>query len=309
MFFRSAFSHVKLPLVVALTLIASSCQSQTPSSSGSPAQSATPAGPQTTWERIQEEGSITFAHGGEPPYGFEEAGEVTGSDAETLKAIMTGYGITNFEGLLVDFAGLIPGLLAERFDVVAAGVGITPERCEQVAFANPIAEVHTGLAVKAGNPKDLHSLEDIAADPSATVAAPEGALQIAWLTAAGVADEQVLKFPNAQTQMQALQADRVDAAIMFLPLIEAQMRVLNDPSIELADPFETPTTAEGRPGITFWALVVRQEDTDLLDALNEGMAELHSSGALLGILEDWGYGESALPSPDLTAEQVCAGDF
>ena len=263
----------------------------------------------TTWERIQSDSRVAFGFSNEPNFSIAEFENVSGLDPEVLKAILGAQGIESFDGTLVEFAGLIPGLNAGRFDVFANGVAITPARCEEVSFANPIGSTPSALGVLAGNPKNLHSLADIAADPSVTIAPITGGLQVDWLTAAGIAGDQITAFPTTQAQMAALQAGRVDAVIMFSSLLDEQLDLLNDPGIETAEPFETPLTAEGLPGISFWALGVVPEDSDLLQVLNEGMAELHASGRLLEILLEWGFSESQLPPSDLTAAQICAGDY
>ena len=46
-------------------------------------------------------------------------------------------GVKKVDAVLTEWGALIPGLKAGRFDVIAAGMYITPERCKQVAFADP----------------------------------------------------------------------------------------------------------------------------------------------------------------------------
>ena len=59
-----------------------------------------------------------------------------------------------------DWGGLIPGLNAKRYDLVSAGMSITPERCEQAAFSTPEINYTTALMVKPGNPMHLLSNMD-----------------------------------------------------------------------------------------------------------------------------------------------------
>ena len=47
-------------------------------------------------------------------------------------------GVTKFDGVIVNFGSLIPGLTANRFDVVVAGMAIRPERCAQIHSPNRI---------------------------------------------------------------------------------------------------------------------------------------------------------------------------
>ena len=57
---------------------------------------------------------------------------------------------------------------------------ITPERAEEVDFTDPEYQIGGALAVKAGNPLDLHSYEDIAANPDVKVATMAGSVTGYW---------------------------------------------------------------------------------------------------------------------------------
>ncbi|MCH5710081.1 transporter substrate-binding domain-containing protein, partial [Salmonella enterica] len=80
-------------------------------------------------------------------------------------------------GVLTEFGSLIPGLQAKRFDIIAAGMYVTPERCGQVAFSNPTYGVGQAFLVKQGNPKNLHSYEDVVKNPDAKLGVVVGAIE------------------------------------------------------------------------------------------------------------------------------------
>jgi polar amino acid transport system substrate-binding protein len=147
---------------------------------------ALPAQAETTFERVKREKLITFGFANEPPYTIAALENVTGQDPEVLKAIMKGFGVEHFNGVLAEFSGMIPGLVAKRFDVISAGMVIRPARCKQVAFGNPSVVVQQGLAVKKGNPLKIHSLKDIAANPKARIGILQGSVQYEYLDIAGV---------------------------------------------------------------------------------------------------------------------------
>src|SRR5262249_9631364 len=154
---------------------------------------------------------ISFGFANEPPYTIAETGNVTGQDPEVLKAIMSQYGIKTFDGVLVEFPGLIPGLQAGRWDMIAAGMTIKSARCKVIDFGNPDLMVGQALMVKAGNPKNLHSLKSIAANHSIKLGTQEGAAQYTLYQVAGIASDQISGFPTLQTAVAALQTGRVDA--------------------------------------------------------------------------------------------------
>src|SRR3546814_15939003 len=70
-------------------------------------------------------------------------------------------GITEVDFEVSDFGALINGINAGRFDVIAAGMFINPERAQQVAFADPDYCATTGFAVPEGNPDGLADFQSV----------------------------------------------------------------------------------------------------------------------------------------------------
>ena len=102
------------------------------------------------------------------PWGYrDKQNDVVGYHPDIVRAVLAPLGVTKFEFVVADFGALIPGLLANRFDIIASGVAITPARCQQVLFSEPDLSVGDGLLVLKGNPLKLHSYEDIAKNPQA----------------------------------------------------------------------------------------------------------------------------------------------
>lgn len=262
---------------------------------------------QTTFQRILDEKVMTFGFANEPPYTIAEMGNVTGTDPEILKAIMQARGVETFNGVLVEFPGLIPGLLAERFDAIAAGLFVRPARCEQVAFANPYLLVREGLVVRQGNPLNIHSISDIAANPDIRIAVVFGGVQHEYLEIGGVDPDQIARFQSVPDTLAALATDRVDAVMFSVPILASHMAARNDTDLEYADPFESPVDADGNPIVSYVAVAFREEDSDLRDAYNQGLAELRASGELTTIVESFGFTSADIPPADLTIEEICAG--
>ena len=110
--------------------------------------------------------------------------------------------------------GLVdPWSAGGRFDVIAAGMYITPARCKQVIFTDPQYALPDTLLVAAGNPKGLHSYADIAKNPDVKLAIMAGTVNLAYARESGVKDEQILQVPDTTAQLQAVRAGRADAAV------------------------------------------------------------------------------------------------
>ncbi|GHI27975.1 hypothetical protein Shyd_93460 [Streptomyces hydrogenans] len=122
-----------------------------------------PGGDADLLTALRKRGHVRVGFAGEAPYGFQDGGELAGEAPTLHREIFTALGIPELRPTLTEFGALIPGLLAGRFDVVSAGMAITPERCAKVAFSEPEFVSPTALMVREGNPKGLSDLASCAA--------------------------------------------------------------------------------------------------------------------------------------------------
>lgn len=125
---------------------------------------------------------ITIGTGSEPPYGFVEEGEATGQAPELARAVFDRLDIevTDFEDM--EFGALIGGLEAGRIDVISAGQAITPDRAENVLFANPDYCAPTAFAVPEGNPESITDFAS-AAEADVTLGVVRGTVEIGYAEA------------------------------------------------------------------------------------------------------------------------------
>ena len=71
-----------------------------------------------------------------PPMEFTENGARTGFDVDMMNALAKAMG-KRVQWTDIDFKGLIPGLIAHRFDAAISGIYITDERSKVVDFTEP----------------------------------------------------------------------------------------------------------------------------------------------------------------------------
>lgn len=204
---------------------------------------------------------------------------------------------------LTQFGSLIPGLQANRFDLITAGMYITPDRCQQVAFAGPEYSIGVGIAVKTtGNPLNLHSYEDIVANPEATVAIMGGAVEADYLKSVGAAESQFVIVPDQPSAVAALQAGRADSITMTGPALQSILEGAGsdlERVMDFTQPIIDGESVRGYGGTAF-----RQSDTDFRDAFNKELNAMKESGELLEILSEFGFTEQELPG-DMTALELC----
>src|SRR5690606_19993492 len=73
-------------------------------------------------EELRAKGVARIAIGNEPPYSqILPDGGVTGAAPEVTIAVLKKMGIAEIEAVVSEYGAMIPGLQANRFDLVAAG--------------------------------------------------------------------------------------------------------------------------------------------------------------------------------------------
>ncbi|WP_286230552.1 ectoine/hydroxyectoine ABC transporter substrate-binding protein EhuB [Neobacillus mesonae] len=258
----------------------------------------------STLEKAKKEGKIVVGFAGEKPYAYEEEnGNLTGEAVEVARTIFKKMGIEEMEGKLTKFSSLIPGLKAGKFDVITAGMYITPKRCEQVAFAEPDYTIGEALAVQKGNPKNIHNYKDIAKNPDVKVSVMNGAIEIEYLKAAGVKESQMEFVTDIPSNITALESKRVDAITMTGPTLKSALETANAKNIEIVKDFTQPVV-EGESVRGYGAAAFKPGDDEILQAYNKELKKLKESGELLDIISEFGFTEKEIPG-DVTAKELC----
>lgn len=257
----------------------------------------------STLEKAKQQGFVTIGFANEVPYAYATPdGKLTGEAVEVARVVLERMGIPEMNGVLTEFGSLIPGLKAKRFDIITAGMYITPKRSQEVAFANPEYSIGEAIAVKKGNPLNLRSYQDIAANPAAKIAVMSGAIEMEYLEKSGVKKEQMVLVPDQPSAVSALQSGRADAITMTGPSLQAVLDSAKDDSLERVMDFIQPEI-DGKSIRGYGAAAFRKEDEDFVKAYNEELQKLKDSGELLKILEPFGFTEQELPG-DMTAEEL-----
>lgn len=250
-----------------------------------------------TLEEARQNG-IRIGFQNEPPYAYiGDDGKIMGTDNVLVMSVLEKMGVTKVEAVVMDFAALIPGLQANRLDIVPS-MFILPKRCELVAFSNPIWRGGSAFLVKTGNPKNLHSYDDVAKG-DAIVGVMAGAVEQEYAKKAGIPDDRVTQLADAAALLESLKAGRVDAVILTPDSVNA-MAERSGGDAERAEPFENPPFANA-----FAAAVFRIEDSELRLAFNDVLKDTVGTPEFMELLKPNGYTEDNLPGA-MTADERCA---
>ncbi|MGH3664144.1 MAG: ectoine/hydroxyectoine ABC transporter substrate-binding protein EhuB [Micromonosporaceae bacterium] len=260
----------------------------------------TGAAKQDTLKKIKKQGYVTIGFANERPYGYKDGDKITGQAPELHRAIWKTLGIKDVRGKVVSFDGLIPGLKANQFDAVAAGMYITPERCQEAAFSEPEYRMPEAFLVRKGNPKKISDYKSLITQ-KAVMGTLSGAVEVGYAKGSGV--KKIQTYDDVLTGREAVGSGRIDAFAGTSLTLRTSLKDAPSDKFEVTEGFFPVVDGEEQP--TSGASVFRVGDTSILDAYNEGLAKLKESGELLEILKPFGFTEEEMPSEEDTAEKLC----
>ncbi|WP_327403768.1 ectoine/hydroxyectoine ABC transporter substrate-binding protein EhuB [Streptomyces sp. NBC_01288] len=252
-------------------------------------------------DRLKAQGVVRLGIAGEIPFGYiDKDGQLTGEAPKLAEAIFKRLGVDKVQPVPTEFGSLIPGLNSQQFDVVAAGMYVTPERCAQVIFADPDYQVLDSFVVRKGNPKGLHTYKDVIAK-KAKFATGTGYAQIQHAVDAGYKQSDILIVPDQVAGLNAVEAGRVD--VFAGTALTTRAVVKKSAKAESTTPFAP--LVDGKPRIDGGAFAFRPTETNLRDAFNVELHKLKKSGELFRILRPFGFSKAEMT--DLTAKELCGG--
>jgi len=202
--------------------------------------------------------------------------QISGIMVDLIKAI------GNDQGFSVDvspmtFSTLIASLQANKIDVIAAAMYITPTRQEVVDFSDPIYTYGDGLVVGAKDPKDYKTLDDLKGE---IVGAQIGTAYVKPLQDSGLFKE-VKVYDTIPDIIRDVNLGRIKAGFADYPIVAYQIAQGGFPETRLAKDYKSMLT--GSVGIA-----VRKGDKPMLDKVNASLRKFKSDGTTEKILASWG---------------------
>lgn len=255
------------------------------------------AGPLT--ERVAKGEPVRIGFATEVPYAYPGEGNAPLGYVNVITIeILKRMGIDKVEPVVTDWGGLIPGLQAERFDISTGGMDIIKVRCDNVAFSEPIGKAGPALLVPPGNPKNLHTYDDILKS-EATMVTVAGYSFVEHAKAVGIPESKVIQVPGPTELLATVRTGRADVGVDTSSTLE-HLASQAAGAVEVTDPEAMPDHFKNWTGIAF-----RNSDMDFLEKFNEVLKEYVGSEEMLQTASEFGYTAEILPG-DVTTEWVCA---
>ena len=163
-------------------------------------------------DKLRKQGFVRVAYANEAPYGYMEGKDLKGEAPTLHREIFKALGVDELKPTLSEWDGLIPGLQAGKYDVVSAGMAITPERCANALFSDPEFISPTAMMVKKGNPKKITDLASAKA-AGAVIGVMSGAVEDSYAKGAGISGSKIKTLQKPQDGADAVKAHRHLAAL------------------------------------------------------------------------------------------------
>jgi len=199
-----------------------------------------------------------------PPFEFRRGGELIGLDIDLVNEIASRLGLetniidTGFDTIFTQLAG-------GRYDVVIAASTITPEREEQVNFSDPYYNAQQSLTVNVNETPDIQSVDDLSEGD--VIAVQGGTTGKAWAEDNLPEGIEIRSFPEGPDGYTALEAGDVTGVINDEPTALAE--IAGREGLELVQQIPTGES---------YGIAVDPENEELLDAINQVLAEIIEDG-------------------------------
>ncbi|MDE1947440.1 MAG: transporter substrate-binding domain-containing protein [Burkholderiales bacterium] len=228
------------------------------------------------------------------PFDFIDAGKHVGLNVDLFDEVAKELGV-KLEWVLLPWDGVLPGLEARKFDMVAGPATITKARMERYRFSPPIAEATVALLKRHGD----HSVmkpEDIAGKVVGAGKASAQADQLRAFIAGLPGKTELREYPGNNEAYADLAAGRIVAVANSLPNITYVAQQRPDTFEVVKPPF----------GLKSYFGYLGRKDADsakLMDAVQAAILKIKADGRLAKMQKKW-FGDSFDTPDSVTAPAV-----
>lgn len=211
-----------------------------------------------------------------PPFEFRDPdGQLTGFEIELGNAVCQEITGKDCEWVIQAWDGIIPGLLARKYDMIFSSMSINPERAERVLFSDPYYTTPSAFFAVDGSDFDASSTA------GTRIGVQRATIQDTYLTELH-GDAEIVRYTTADDVLVDLEGGRLDAmfidALAGIGLIEG-----TDNISQVSEDISEPTSILGEGvGAAF-----RKRDTALEEAVSAALQKFKTDGTYDAIMEKY----------------------
>ncbi|MCK7545469.1 transporter substrate-binding domain-containing protein [Marinobacter bryozoorum] len=203
----------------------------------------------------------------------DDDGNLTGFEVELAEAMCEEMN-ANCEFVIQAWDGMIPGLLARKFDAIMSSMSITEERAERVLFSEPYYITPGGWF----GPEDFDTdVTDMDAMEGKTVGVQRGTTMDTYVTDELGGIVSIKRYTTADDMVLDLEGQRLDVVFVDYPVGE-QTVLSKDGFKEVGEPVKL---GEGV------GVAMRKRDKDLAEEINAALETLKNDGTYDAIMDKY----------------------
>ncbi|WP_188112369.1 transporter substrate-binding domain-containing protein [Salinicola aestuarinus] len=188
--------------------------------------------------------------------------------------------------------GIIPGLLARKYDAILSSMAITPERERQALFSLPYYNTPSVWIAAADRDIDITDRDSL---EGLTVGVQRGTIRDVYVTETYGDVLDIQRYGSSQDVINDLEAGRLDLTFEDFPLAVEGIDFRGDdsPYKQLGDSIKTPTSIFGEGA----AIAFRKRDEALAETFNAAICEVYADGTFDALMNEYfDYDLSTRPS-------------
>ncbi|WP_336365890.1 transporter substrate-binding domain-containing protein [Marinobacter sp. C2H3] len=203
----------------------------------------------------------------------DENGNLTGFEVE-LATAMCQEMQAKCDFVIQSWDGMIPGLLARKFDAIMSSMSITPERAERVNFSKPYYNTPGGWFARKGFDADVTSKDEM---KGKIIGVQRGTTMDTYATETFGGIATIKRYTTADDMVLDLEGQRLDVVFVDYPVGE-QTILTKDAFVEVGKPVKL---GEGV------GVAMRKRDTDLADKVNAALDKIKEDGTYDAIMKKY----------------------
>lgn len=248
-----------------------------------------PAVAQSSLDSVTATGKITVAtEVAYPPMEYLENGKIVGYGKDVLDLVVADMDV-ELEQLQLPWDGILAGVLARKYDLVATSVAIKPDRVNKYAFTRPLAVAQTMLVKRHGD-DSMSGLDDlneklVGVELGSSQAQEVEALDAELKAKGGSGLAGIRGFKSTDDMRLALASGQIDIGTIPSFSLAAMQKQRPDTYTKLG------MIGDG----TVFAWVAHPDGAALRDRINEAIAKLDQAGTLKELQLKWFGFEMDIP--------------
>ncbi|MHB0775962.1 transporter substrate-binding domain-containing protein [Halomonas sp. WWR20] len=217
-----------------------------------------------------------------PPFEYRNAdGELAGFEIDLGNELCRRAEL-DCEWVVQGWDGIIPGLLARKYDAILSSMRITPAREQQVRFTEPYAMSPKVWVARADHSIDLAqaaSLEGL------SVGVQRGTTQDNYVTERYSDILDIRRYGTAADAVLDLESGRIDLAFINYPVALDTLDIDESDArfVQVGPRINSPESIFGRGN----AIAVRPRDEALAESLNRALDSVYADGTFVELMEQY----------------------